>query len=84
MKKYYANMSVNNGTHYRPDWQGTNKNKLAMEISASARANCFAGSEYSWTVWDEDENIVAAGAGYKKYNGNFCYYSRKEWIGRTI
>lgn len=44
MAKYYANMSVNNGTHYRTDLEGTNKNKLAKKIAASARANCFVGN----------------------------------------
>ncbi len=84
MKKYYANMSVNNGTHYRPDWEGTNKNKLAKEIGASARANCFVGNECSWKVWDEDGIIVAAGAAVKKQNGNFSYLDCSGLIGERI
>lgn len=84
MKKYYANMSVNNGTHYRPDWEGTNKNKLAKEIGASARANCFVGNKCSWTVWDEDFIIVAAGAAIKKQNGNFVYLDCSGLIGERV
>lgn len=84
MKKYYANMSVNNGTHYRPDWEGTSKNKLAKEIAKTARANCFVGNEYSWKVWDEYGIIVAAGAGIKKQNGKFSNQNCQDEIGRRI
>ena len=83
MKKYFANMSVNNGTHYRPDWEGTNYKKLAAAISASARANCFIGNDFQWEVWDEDEIIVAAGAGRKTNNG-FCYMNCSELVGQHI
>lgn len=65
MKKYFANMNVNNGTHFRPDWESTNKSKLTREIASTARANCFVGNVYSWKVWDETGKIVAAGAGIK-------------------
>ncbi len=83
MTKYYANMSVNNGTH-RPDWEGTNKNKLAKEIAASARANCFVCNKCSWQVWDEDGIIVAAGAAIKKQNGKFSYLNCQDMIGERI
>ena len=84
MTKYYANMSANNGTHYRPDWEGANKNKLAKEIAASARANCFVGNECRWKVWDEDGIIVAAGAAIKKQNGKFSYLNCQDMIGELI
>ena len=84
MTKYYANMSANNGTHYRPDWEGANKNKLAKEIAASARANCFVGNECRWKVWDEDGIIVAAGAAIKKPSGKFSYLSCQDMIGERI
>ena len=84
MAKYYANMSVNNGTHYRPDLEGTNKHKLAKEIAASARANCFAGNEYRWKVWNENGIIVAAGAAIKKQNGNFSYLDCSGLLGERI
>jgi len=84
MARYYANMYVNNGTQYRPDWEGTNKNKLAEEISAAARGNCFAGNHYSWQVWNEQGIIVAAGAGYKKQNGNIRFLNCEYLIGDHI
>lgn len=84
MAKYYANMSVNNGTHYSTDLEGTNKNKLANKIAASARANCFVGNEYGWKVWDEDGIIVAAGAAFKKQNGKFSYLNCQDMIGERI
>ncbi len=82
--KYYANMHVNNGTCYRLPLEGTNKNKLAKKIAKSARANCFVGNEYTWKVWDEDEIIVAAGAGKKNQNGHFSYLDCSELIGMCI
>lgn len=83
MKKYYANMSVNNGTHYAPDWEGANYRKLAKAISNSARANCFVGNEYSWWVWDEEGTIVAAGSGRHTCRG-FSYYYCQHLIGTNI
>lgn len=83
MAKYYANMSVNNGTHYRPDWEGTNYRKLASSISASARANCFVGNDYRWTVWDENDKIVAVGAGHKTSKG-FVYFDCSQLIGEYV
>ena len=82
-KKYYANMSVNNGTHLSPDWEGGNYRKLANDISQAARGNCFVGSEYSWKVWDEDGIIVAAGAGRKTSKG-FSYFNCSDLIGERI
>jgi len=82
-KKYYANMSVNNGTHYRPAWEGRNYRKLANEISKSAKANCFVGNDYSWKVWDEKGIIVAAGAGHKTSNG-FSYMRCSHLIGEYV
>ena len=84
MAKYYANMSVNNGTHYCPDWEGTNKNKLAKRIAAYARANCFVGNELRWRVWDEDGIVVAAGSAIKKQNGKFSYLNCQDMIGERI
>lgn len=81
--KYYANMSVNNGTHYRPALEGTNYRKLASEISKSARENCFIGSTYSWTVWDENRVIVAAGAG-RATNSGFSYSDCSHLIGERL
>lgn len=82
-KKYYANMSVNNGTRYRQDIEGTNYRKLAADISSIARANCFINNEYSWWVWDNKGIIVAAGSGRATYNG-YDYYSCKYLIGTNI
>ena len=83
MKTYFANMSVNNGTHYRHAWKGTNNQKLAKEISASARANCLVYNKYSWMVWDENGIIVAAGAGYKRKN-DFYYLCMSHLIGQHV
>lgn len=82
--KYYANMHVNNGTCYCNRLEGTNKNKLAKEIAKSARANCFVGNEYTWKVWNEDQIIVAAGAGKKKQNGHFIFLDCSDLIGMCI
>ena len=84
MAKYYANMSVNNGTRYCQDLEGTNKNKLEKKIAASARANCFVGNEFRWRVWDEDGIVVAAGAAIKKQNGKFSYLNCQDMIGARI
>lgn len=84
MAKYYANMRVNNGTRYCHDWYGTNKNKLAKKIAASARANCFVGNECRWRVWDENGIVVAAGAAIKKQNGKFSYLNCHDMIGERI
>ena len=83
MKKYFANMNVNNGTRYITNLQGSNFRKLAREISASARANCFIHNEFSWTVWDENGIIVAAGAGRITAKG-CIYYSCSDYIGRRM
>ena len=83
-KKYFANMSVNNGTHLRPDLEGTNYRKLAKDISQIARGNCYVGNEYSWEVWDENDIIVAAGAGIKTKNGGFNYLDCSHLIGESI
>ena len=69
MRKYFANMSVNSGTNFKQSLRGTNYRKLAAEISKIAKANCFVGNSYSWTVWDENQTIVAAGAGRKTNRG---------------
>lgn len=82
-KKYYANMSVNNGTHYRPSIEGTNYRKLAARISHCARANCFINNQFAWWVWDENDIIVAAGSGRATDNG-YEYYSCRHLIGTKI
>lgn len=84
MSKYYANMSVNNGTHFKKDLEGTNKKELKARISSIARANCFVGNYYSWTIWNEQERIVAAGSGFKNYAGNFEYFNCDYLIGMPI
>lgn len=81
--KYFANMSVNNGTTFQSDIESNNKGELAKRVSHSARANCFVGSEYSWKVWDEEGVIVAAGAGRKTEKG-FSYYNCEDLIGEQI
>ena len=83
MKKYFANMSVNNGTYLQNDIQGTNLRKLKSDISQVARGNCFVGNEYSWKVWREDGIIVAAGAGIKTNKG-FNYLNCQDMIGESI
>lgn len=83
MKKYFANMYVNNGTRFQNDLESTNKAKLARSISESARGNCPVGNEFQWTVWDEDGICVAAGAGRKTPNG-YAYYNMSELIGQKI
>lgn len=83
MKKYFANMSVNNGTRLINDYQGTNLRKLKSDISQVARGNCFVGNEYSWKVWREDGIIVAAGAGIKTNKG-FNYLNCQDMIGESI
>ena len=81
--KYYANMSVNNGTRFQKDLEGTNKVKLAKSVSESARGNCYLNNEFQWWVWDENGIIVAAGAGRATENG-YCYYYMRELIGQPI
>ena len=83
MKKYFADMSVNNGTHFIKPLEGTNWRKLAKEISQSARGNCFLGSEFSWKVWDENDIVIAAGAGRKTKNG-YSYYDCSHLIGNEF
>ena len=83
MTKYFANMSVNNGTHLDKDLQGANKTALQRDISKIARGNCFIGNEYSWKVWREDGIIVAAGAAIKTNKG-FNYLNCKDMIGESI
>lgn len=81
--KYFANMSVNNGTTFQKDLEGNNKAKLAKSVSESARGNCYLNNEFRWWVWDENGIIVAAGAGRKTQNG-YCYYYMRELIGQPI
>ena len=81
--KYFANMSVNNGTTFQKDLEGTNKSVLAKQVAHSAKANVFVGNEYSWKVWNEEGTIVAAGAGVKTENG-YSYLSCEHLIGEMI
>lgn len=83
-KKYFANFSCNNGTTLMKAMESTNKKKLAQSISASARAECFHGNCFTWRVWDEKEEIVAAGSGKKSYKGSVSYYSMQHIIGRKL
>ena len=82
-KKYFANISVNNGTTWMHDVTGGNYRQLARRASKSARANCYVGNSYSWWVWDEDCIIIAAGSGYKTGRG-FCYLDSKHLIGERF
>lgn len=84
MAKYYANMTVNNGTHLYSDIEGTNKFELLREIRDIAQAECFAGSECHWKVWDENGVIVLAGAAFKNINNKFTYLFSRHWIGEKI
>lgn len=77
-------MLVNNGTSYQKNLEGANKHKLAREISRRARANCYAGNEYHWYVWDDQGKIVVAGAGTKNANGNFVYLDCDDLNGQPI
>ena len=84
MTKYYANMNVNSGSHYRYDMENTNKKKLARQISASARAHCYPGRRYTWKVWNEEGIIVLAGSAIKKQDGNFTYINCKHLVGIRV
>lgn len=83
MKKYFANMCVNNGTHLIKDLEGTNYRKLAKDISQLARAECFENNEYYWNVWNEEKIIIMTGAGRKTEKG-ICYINRSYLIGTHI
>lgn len=81
---YYANFRRNNGECLRSDLFDTNKQKLISRISKAALEGTFAGSEYSWKVWDANGIIVGSGGGYKRLHGAVVYYNYRHLIGQSI
>lgn len=81
---YYANYRRNNGESLRSDLFGINKQKLISLISKAAREGTYAGSEYSWKVWDTNGIIVGSGGGYKRHYGGIVYYNYRHLIGQSI
>lgn len=59
--KYFADFSLNNGTHLLEPLRGNNKRKLISMIYNLCIANRFMGSKAEWLVKDNCGNVVASG-----------------------
>ena len=59
--RYYANFSANNGTHMMTPIEDSNKSRIIKSIRNIANGNRFDGGECAWSVWDQNDKVVAKG-----------------------
>ena len=59
--KYSANYNVNNGQHVRPSYQYANKREAVKSIRAIAQGNVYHGNIGTWSVVDDQGQVVAQG-----------------------